>query len=156
MTIVLQWREEEEEEEKEENSVSDDINESENDFYEAEPNYEIDKKTNFVLEEVIDLNNSIFTDGNNNENQIHLNIENNINQLIDESYEYNLNNLINSFLSSFDVNIVNMNNLVNLEAILIIITTIILFTIKMILITIIMIIVTTVVVNITILQLTTW
>ena len=85
MTIVLQWREEEEEEEKEENSVSDDINESENDFYEAEPNYEIDKKTNFVLEEVIDLNNSIFTDGNNNENQIHLDIENNINQLIDES-----------------------------------------------------------------------
>ena len=44
MTIVLQWREEEEEEEKEENSVSDDINESENDFYESEPNYEIDKK----------------------------------------------------------------------------------------------------------------
>ncbi|CAJ0625655.1 12866_t:CDS:2 [Entrophospora sp. SA101] len=48
----------------EENSVSDDISESESDFYEVEPNYKIDKKNNFVLEEIIDLNNSIFTDGN--------------------------------------------------------------------------------------------
>ncbi|CAJ0847046.1 7118_t:CDS:1, partial [Entrophospora sp. SA101] len=46
----------------EENSVSDDISESESDFYEVEPNYKIDKKNNFVLEEIIDLNNSIFTD----------------------------------------------------------------------------------------------
>ncbi|CAH1767739.1 11157_t:CDS:2, partial [Entrophospora sp. SA101] len=34
----------------------------ESDFYEVEPNYKIDKKNNFVLEEIIDLNNSIFTD----------------------------------------------------------------------------------------------
>jgi len=103
------------EEVEEENSVSDDISESESDFYEVEPNYEIDKKNNFVLEEIIDLNNSIFTDGN--QSQIHLDVENNTNQLIDENYKYNSNDLINSFLNSFDdSDIINMNNIVNLES----------------------------------------
>ena len=97
----------------EKNSTSDNISDSESDFYGTESSH----NDNFVLEEIIDLNNSMFI-GDNIENQIHLVEENNMHQPIDENYEYNSNDLVNNFLNSLVDNndIINVNDIINLES----------------------------------------